>query len=114
MLTCIVGLEMANLSALFLLGISALLCGGVVVPRQKGVRLDEELASQPIPVEAMSQCAAPRFCDNSTSGTGHGRGLFPDLTDSVVAVERCYSYCFSQVGHANACIKSSAKLAVYT
>lgn len=93
---------MANLSTLVLLGISALLCGGVVVPRQEGVRLDEELASQPISVEAMSQCAEPLFCDDSTPGTGHGRGLFPDLTDSVVAVERCYSYCFSQVGPANA------------
>lgn len=88
---------MAKLSVLFLFGVSALLCG-VVVSQPVGMGRDEELASQPIPVEAMSQCADQRFCDGSTPGTGHGRGLFSDLTDDVVAVERCYSYCFSKVG----------------
>lgn len=89
--------DMARLSALFLFGVSALLCG-VAVSLSDEVRFDEELNSQAIPVEAMSQCADQQFCDDSTPGTGHERGLFSDLTDAVVAVEQCYSYCFSQVG----------------
>ena len=89
---------MAKLGALFLFGVSALFCAVAVSVLPEGVRLDEVLASQAIPVEAMSQCADQRFCDDSTPGTGHGRRLFPDLTDDVVAVERCYSNCFGQVG----------------
>lgn len=87
---------MARLSVLFLFGVSVL-CG-IAVSLSNGVRSDEELNSQAIPVEAMSQCADRRFCDDSTPGTGHGRGLFSDLTGSIVAVEQCYSHCFSQVG----------------
>lgn len=105
---------MAKWSGLFLFGVSALLFGmvaslpcegGLAVCREDEVRLEEELPSLAIPVSAMSQCAAPQFCDASTPGTGHERGLFPDLTDAIVAVERCYSYCFSQVGR-GVCTKS--------
>lgn len=97
---------MAKWSGLFLLGVSALFgvvvslpCeGGLTVCKEDGVRLEEELPSLAIPVSAMSQCAAPQFCDASTPGTGHEMGLFPELTDGIVAVERCYSYCFGKVG----------------
>ena len=42
-----------------------------------------------------SQCAYPGACDNSTPGTGHT--LFTDLTEDLIAVERCYSFCYSNV-----------------
>ena len=42
-----------------------------------------------------SQCAYPDACDNSTPGTGHT--LFTDLTEDLIAVERCYSFCYSNV-----------------
>ena len=71
-------------------------CQGNVCGEGEG-RIEGELPSQAIPVSAMSQCAAPQFCDASTPGTGHERGLFPELTDGIVAVEQCYSYCFSKV-----------------
>ena len=42
-----------------------------------------------------SQCADPDVCDNSTPGTGHT--LFADLTEDLIAVERCYSFCYNNV-----------------
>ena len=56
-----------------------------------------------IPVEQVSQCAEPDsellrealHCDDSTPGTGHL--LYRKLTGDVVAVERCYSFCFGNV-----------------
>ena len=49
-----------------------------------------------------SHCASPannmaflRVCDNSTNGTGHQ--LYESLSKDVVSVERCYSFCFSNV-----------------
>lgn len=63
----------------------------------------EEVPTTLIPVELASQCAEPPsevlrealHCDDSTMGTGHL--LYRELTEDVVAVERCYSFCFSSV-----------------
>ena len=57
--------------------------------------LPEELVTEFIPVEQLSHCANPIFCDDSSSSTGHL--LYGELTDDVLAVERCYSYCFNSV-----------------
>ena len=54
------------------------------------------LLSVPIPDQTeMTNCAAPAFCDDSTPGTGHQ--LFEELTPTVVAAEKCYSFCFTNV-----------------
>ena len=45
--------------------------------------------------ELLSQCADPAHCDNNTPGTGHK--LFSDLTEDLIAVERCYSLCYTNV-----------------
>lgn len=67
--------------------------------------LPEEVPTTFFPVEQVSQCAEPPsdrevlrealHCDNSTTGTGHL--LYRELTGDVVAVERCYSFCFGSV-----------------
>ena len=43
----------------------------------------------------LSQCNNPSSCDDSTPGTGHK--LFGALTEDLIAVERCYSFCYSNV-----------------
>lgn len=63
----------------------------------------EELPTKFIPVERVSQCAEPSsevlseavHCDDSSTGTGHL--LYEELTEDVLAVERCYSFCFNRV-----------------
>lgn len=57
--------------------------------------IPEELVTELLPVEQFSHCANPIFCDDSSSGTGHL--LYGELTDDMLAVERCYSYCFYSV-----------------
>lgn len=57
--------------------------------------IPEELVTEFFPVEQFSHCAYPVFCNDSSSGTGHL--LYRELTDDVLAVERCYSYCFYSV-----------------
>lgn len=52
-----------------------------------------------------SQCADPDVCDNSTPGTGHT--LFTDLTEDLIAVERCYSFCYSNVSFQCWCARES-------
>ena len=47
-------------------------------------------------VQKISHCDVPAACDNSTSGTGHKLYSEAD-TDQLVAVERCYSFCFWNV-----------------
>ena len=42
-----------------------------------------------------SQCADHTHCDDSTPGTGHK--LSRELTDDLIAVERCYSFCYTNV-----------------
>ena len=55
----------------------------------------ETLVSSTISYKVTSQCAAPTHCDDSTSGTGHK--LSSELTDDMIAVERCYSFCYTIV-----------------
>ena len=65
--------------------------------------IPEELPTTFIPVEQVSQCAEPPgdvlseavHCDDSSTGTGHL--LYEGLTEDVLAVERCYSFCFISV-----------------
>ena len=42
-----------------------------------------------------SQCVDHTRCDDSTPGTGHK--LSSELTDDLIAVERCYSFCYTNV-----------------
>ena len=53
------------------------------------------LPSQKYSYEVLSQCADPTHCDDSTNGTGHQ--LYDSLSEDVVSIERCYSFCFSNV-----------------
>ena len=62
---------------------------------ETGLRRDELFVYTKYPYESRSQCAAPTHCDNSTPGTGHK--LFSDLTEDLIAVERCYSFCYTNV-----------------
>ena len=55
----------------------------------------EELFPYTFPYEVLSQCADPTHCDDSTPGTGHK--LFSALTEDLIAVERCYSFCYTNV-----------------
>ena len=55
----------------------------------------ETLFSETLSYENHSQCADPTHCDDSTPGTGHE--LFSDLTEDLIAVERCYSFCYTNV-----------------
>ena len=47
------------------------------------------------PYTMLSHCADSKRCDDSTNGTGHQ--LYDRLSEDVVSVERCYSFCFSNV-----------------
>ena len=53
------------------------------------------LPPQRYPYTILSHCADSKHCDNSTNGTGHQ--LYDSLSADVVSVERCYSFCFSNV-----------------
>ena len=53
------------------------------------------LISTTISYKRTSQCADPTHCDDSTPGTGHK--LSSELTDDLIAVERCYSFCYTNV-----------------
>ena len=55
----------------------------------------ETLISATVSYEVTSQCVDPTHCDDSTPGTGHK--LSSELTDDLIAVERCYSYCYTNV-----------------
>ena len=57
--------------------------------------IPEELVTEFFPVEQFSHCTNPIFCDDSSLGTGHL--LYGELTDEVLAVERCFSFCFNSV-----------------
>ena len=65
--------------------------------------IPEELPTTFISVEKVSHCAEPLsevlegalHCDDSSPGTGHL--LYRELTEDVLAVERCYSFCFNSV-----------------
>ena len=61
---------------------------------ETGLRKDE-LFPLTFPYEVLSQCADPTHCDDSTPGTGHK--LFSALTEDLIAVERCYSFCYTNV-----------------
>ena len=43
-----------------------------------------------------SYCQFPRACDQSTPGTGH-KFFTGNLTEDLITVERCYSFCFKNV-----------------
>ena len=55
----------------------------------------ETLISATVSYEDTSQCVDPTHCDDSTPGTGHK--LSSELTDDLIAVERCYSFCYTNV-----------------
>ena len=55
----------------------------------------ETLFPFPYSYEITSQCTDPTHCDDSTPGTGHT--LSSDLTEDLIAVERCYSFCYTNV-----------------
>ena len=46
--------------------------------------------------EDSSHCQFPRACDQSTPGTGH-KFFRGNLTEDLITVERCYSFCFKNV-----------------
>ena len=65
---------------------------------------NEELFAITYGYEGLSQCNDPTHCDDSTLGTGHK--LFSILSEDLIAVERCFSFCYtnvSLVGHACVC-----------
>ena len=43
-----------------------------------------------------SYCQFPQACDQSTPGTGH-KYFTGNLTEDLITVERCYSFCFNNV-----------------
>ena len=43
-----------------------------------------------------SYCQFPGACDRSTPGTGH-KNFTGNLTEDLITVERCYSFCFKNV-----------------
>ena len=55
----------------------------------------ETLLSATYSYEVHYQCVDPTHCDDSTPGTGHK--LSSELTDDLIAVERCYSFCYTNV-----------------
>ena len=55
----------------------------------------ETLLSFTYSYEITSQCVDPTHCDDSTPGTGHK--LSSEQTDDLIAVERCYSFCYTNV-----------------
>ncbi len=46
--------------------------------------------------EDSSHCQFPQACDKSTPGTGH-KYFEGNLTEDLITVERCYSFCFKNV-----------------
>ena len=56
---------------------------------------NETLFSLPVSYEVTSQCVDPTHCDGSTPGTGHK--LSSKLTDDLIMVEQCYSFCYTNV-----------------
>ena len=77
---------------------------------ETGLRNEKLFVYTKYPYESRSQCAAPSHCDNSTPGTGHK--LFSDLTEDLIAVERCYSFCYTNV-RLTACTAAACR-SVYT
>ena len=55
----------------------------------------ETLFSRTYEYKILSQCKDSSHCDDSTPGTGHR--LSSDLTEDLIAVERCYSFCYTNV-----------------
>ena len=55
----------------------------------------ETLISYTYSYKITSECVDPTHCDDSTPGTGHK--LSSELTDDLIAVERCYSFCYTNV-----------------
>ena len=55
----------------------------------------ETLISATVSYEDTSQCVDSTHCDDSTPGTGHK--LSSEQTDDLIAVERCYSFCYTNV-----------------
>ena len=90
--------EMSRLSSILLLvvlvaGVSAYHCLFNCDP-VTGLS-NEELFAITYGYEALSQCNDPTHCDDSTPGTGHK--LFSTLSEDLIAVERCYSFCYTNV-----------------
>ena len=48
-----------------------------------------------VAVDDSSHCQFRQACDQSTPGTGHK--YFTNLTEDLITVERCYSFCFKNV-----------------
>ena len=58
-------------------------------------KLDQNVNVIELP-PSVGHCSVPALCFTNTSGTGHV--TYEDLTDGVITLERCFSYCFNEVG----------------
>ena len=58
---------------------------------------DDYLWTLPLTIKANPPCGEEGFCERGTAETGHR--LYTALTEDIVDVERCYSFCFSNVSN---------------
>ena len=81
-----------TMSTKFLLAtVTALQLLQVAVVNAESDRIEPEQA-----FEDLSYCQFLRACDQSTPGTGH-KFFTGNLTQDLITVERCYSFCFKNV-----------------
>ena len=76
---------------LLLAAVTALQLLQVVAANAESDRIEPHQA-----FEDSSYCQLPQACDQSTPGTGH-KFFTGNLTEDLIAVERCYSFCFKNV-----------------
>ena len=58
---------------------------------------EDDLWTLPLTIEANPPCGEEGFCERGTVETGHR--VYTALTEDIVDVERCYSFCFSNVSN---------------
>ena len=76
---------------LLLVAVTALQLLQVAVANAESDRIEPHQA-----FEDSSHCQFPQACDQSTPGTGH-KFFTGNLTEDLITVERCYSFCFKNV-----------------
>ena len=76
---------------LLLAAVTALQLLQVAVANAESDRIEPDLA-----YDDSSYCHFPHACDQSTPGTGH-KFFTGNLTEDLITVERCYSFCFKNV-----------------
>ena len=81
---------------LLLVAVTALQLLQVAVAKVEECVTCESNRIEPIvAVDDSSHCQFRQACDQSTPGTGHK--YFTNLTEDLITVERCYSFCFNNV-----------------